>query len=133
MLVTAVLIKASSKGPVFFRQTRNGFNGRAFKIYKFRTMRVLEDGPKIVQAQKNDPRVTAIGKWLRKTSIDELPQLFNVLKGDMSLVGPVRTRPPTTPNMSRSSATTPTAITSSPASPAGPRLMVTAEKPARSR
>lgn len=88
MLVTAVLIKATSKGPVFFRQTRNGFNGRAFKIYKFRTMRVLEDGPKIVQAQKNDPRVTAIGKWLRKTSIDELPQLFNVLKGDMSLVGP---------------------------------------------
>lgn len=88
MLVTAVLIKATSKGPVFFRQTRNGFNGRAFKIYKFRTMRVLEDGPKIVQAQKNDPRVTAIGKWLRKTSIDELPQLFNVIKGDMSLVGP---------------------------------------------
>ncbi|MGY3508908.1 undecaprenyl-phosphate glucose phosphotransferase [Bradyrhizobium lupini] len=88
MLVTAVLIKATSKGPVLFRQTRNGFNGRAFKIYKFRTMRVLEDGPKIVQAQKNDPRVTAIGKWLRKTSIDELPQLFNVLKGDMSLVGP---------------------------------------------
>jgi len=88
MLVTALLIKLTSKGPVFFRQTRNGFNGRAFKIFKFRTMRVLEDGPTIVQAQKNDPRVTAIGKWLRKTSIDELPQLFNVLKGDMSLVGP---------------------------------------------
>ncbi|MGY4291900.1 Undecaprenyl-phosphate glucose phosphotransferase [Bradyrhizobium sp. LM2.7] len=88
MLVTAILIKATSKGPVFFRQTRNGFNGRAFKIFKFRTMRVLEDGPTIRQAQKNDPRVTAIGKWLRKTSIDELPQLFNVLKGDMSLVGP---------------------------------------------
>ena len=88
MLVTAALIKLSSKGPVFFRQTRNGFNGRAFRIFKFRTMRVLEDGPTIVQAQKNDPRVTPIGKWLRKTSIDELPQLFNVLKGDMSLVGP---------------------------------------------
>jgi len=88
MLVTALLVKATSRGPIFFRQTRNGFNGRAFKIFKFRTMRVLEDGPKIIQAQKNDPRVTSVGKWLRKTSIDELPQLFNVLKGDMSLVGP---------------------------------------------
>ncbi|MCK1536073.1 undecaprenyl-phosphate glucose phosphotransferase [Bradyrhizobium sp. 171] len=88
MLVTALLIKLTSKGPVYFRQTRHGFAGRAFRIFKFRTMRVLEDGPTIRQAQKNDPRVTAIGKWLRKTSIDELPQLFNVLKGDMSLVGP---------------------------------------------
>ncbi|WP_247766800.1 MULTISPECIES: undecaprenyl-phosphate glucose phosphotransferase [unclassified Bradyrhizobium] len=88
MLVTAILIKLSSKGPVFFRQTRHGFGGRAFKIFKFRTMRVLEDGPTIRQAEKNDPRVTPIGKWLRKTSIDELPQLFNVLKGEMSLVGP---------------------------------------------
>ncbi|MEY9985993.1 Undecaprenyl-phosphate glucose phosphotransferase [Bradyrhizobium yuanmingense] len=88
MLVTALLIKLTSPGPVFFRQTRHGFGGRAFRIFKFRTMRVLEDGPTIVQAQKNDPRVTPIGKWLRKTSIDELPQLLNVLKGDMSLVGP---------------------------------------------
>ncbi|MCA1495212.1 undecaprenyl-phosphate glucose phosphotransferase [Bradyrhizobium sp. NBAIM03] len=88
MLVTAVLIKLTSPGPVFFRQTRHGFGGRAFRIFKFRTMRVLEDGPTIQQAQKNDPRVTPIGKWLRKTSIDELPQLLNVLKGDMSLVGP---------------------------------------------
>ncbi|MGY4472346.1 Undecaprenyl-phosphate glucose phosphotransferase [Bradyrhizobium sp. LB9.1b] len=88
MMVTAVLIKLTSKGPVFFRQTRNGFNGRAFRIFKFRTMRVLEDGPIIVQAQKNDPRVTGIGKWLRRSSIDELPQLFNVFNGEMSLVGP---------------------------------------------
>ncbi|MGY3614256.1 undecaprenyl-phosphate glucose phosphotransferase [Bradyrhizobium sp. USDA 10063] len=88
MVLVAILIKISSHGPVFFRQTRNGFGGRAFRIYKFRTMRVLEDGPAIVQATKNDPRVTWIGKWLRKTSIDELPQLFNVLNGDMSLVGP---------------------------------------------
>ncbi|WP_245266337.1 undecaprenyl-phosphate glucose phosphotransferase [Bradyrhizobium sp. WSM1743] len=88
MLVTAIMIKLTSKGPVFFRQTRHGFGGRSFRIFKFRTMRVLEDGPTIQQAQKNDPRVTPIGKWLRKTSIDELPQLFNVLKGDMSLVGP---------------------------------------------
>jgi len=88
MLSTALLIKLTSKGPVFFRQTRNGFNGGRFKIIKFRTMSVIEDGPTIVQAQKNDPRVTSAGKWLRKTSIDELPQLFNVLKGEMSLVGP---------------------------------------------
>lgn len=88
MGLTAILIKASSRGPVLFRQTRNGFNGSAFRIFKFRTMCVLEDGPTIVQASKNDPRVTAIGKWLRKTSIDELPQIFNVLLGSMSLVGP---------------------------------------------
>lgn len=88
MLVTALLIKLSSKGPVFFLQTRHGFGGRAFRIFKFRTMRVLEDGETIRQAEKDDPRVTPIGKWLRKTSIDELPQLLNVLKGDMSLVGP---------------------------------------------
>ncbi|MBB4379894.1 undecaprenyl-phosphate galactose phosphotransferase/putative colanic acid biosynthesis UDP-glucose lipid carrier transferase [Bradyrhizobium sp. SBR1B] len=88
MLMTALLIKLTSRGPVFFRQTRNGFNGRAFKIIKFRTMRVLEDGPTVRQAEKDDPRVTRIGRWLRKTSIDELPQLFNVLNGDMSLVGP---------------------------------------------
>ncbi|MET4290134.1 Undecaprenyl-phosphate glucose phosphotransferase [Bradyrhizobium sp. LB8.2] len=88
MLMAAILIKLTSRGPVFFCQTRHGFGGRAFKIFKFRTMRVLEDGPTIVQAQKNDLRVTPIGKWLRKTSIDELPQLLNVLKGEMSLVGP---------------------------------------------
>jgi undecaprenyl-phosphate galactose phosphotransferase/putative colanic acid biosynthesis UDP-glucose lipid carrier transferase len=88
MLTAAILIKATSPGPAFFRQTRNGFNGRAFRIYKFRSMRVLEDGPRIVQATRDDPRVTTIGKWLRKTSIDELPQLINVLNGDMSLVGP---------------------------------------------
>jgi undecaprenyl-phosphate galactose phosphotransferase/putative colanic acid biosynthesis UDP-glucose lipid carrier transferase len=88
MAAAALLIKVSSPGPVLFRQTRHGFNGRAFRIYKFRSMRVTEDGPNLVQATRNDPRVTWIGRWLRKTSIDELPQLFNVLKGDMSLVGP---------------------------------------------
>lgn len=88
MLLAAIMVKASSRGPVLFRQTRNGFNGSAFRIFKFRTMRVQEDGPTIVQASKNDPRVTSIGKWLRKTSIDELPQIFNVFLGDMSLVGP---------------------------------------------
>ena len=89
LLLTAVLlIKLDSKGPVLFTQTRNGFNGRSFRIFKFRTMRVLEDGPQIRQATRNDPRVTSVGRWLRRTSIDELPQLINVLGGSMSLVGP---------------------------------------------
>ncbi len=88
MLVTAFLIKLDSRGPVFFLQTRNGFNGRAFNIFKFRTMHVLEDGPVIAQATRNDPRVTRLGRWLRRSSIDELPQLLNVIRGDMSLVGP---------------------------------------------
>lgn len=88
MLVTAVLIKFDSRGPVFFLQKRNGFNGQAFDIFKFRTMHVLEDGPEIEQATRNDPRVTRLGRWLRRSSIDELPQLLNVILGHMSLVGP---------------------------------------------
>jgi Undecaprenyl-phosphate glucose phosphotransferase len=88
MLITALLVKLDSRGPVFFRQSRNGFNGRAFKIFKFRTMHVLEDGPELRQATRNDPRVTRVGRWLRRSSIDELPQLFNVIPGHMSLVGP---------------------------------------------
>lgn len=88
MLITPVLIKFDSRGPVLFRQKRNGFNGSIFSIYKFRTMRVLEDGEHIRQATRDDPRVTRLGRWMRRTSIDELPQLFNVLLGDMSVVGP---------------------------------------------
>jgi undecaprenyl-phosphate galactose phosphotransferase/putative colanic acid biosynthesis UDP-glucose lipid carrier transferase len=88
MLMTALLIKLDSPGPVFFKQKRSGFNDRTFLIYKFRTMRVLEDGDVIRQAKRNDPRVTRIGRFLRSSSIDELPQLFNVLSGHMSLVGP---------------------------------------------
>ena len=88
MLMTAVLIKLDSRGPVLFFQTRNGFNGRAFRIVKFRSMNVLEDGNEIRQARRGDPRVTRLGWWLRRSNIDELPQLFNVLQGDMSLVGP---------------------------------------------
>jgi exopolysaccharide biosynthesis polyprenyl glycosylphosphotransferase len=88
MLVTALLIKLDSRGPVLFQQRRNGFNGQTFNIFKFRTMRCLEDGPVIPQATRNDPRVTRLGRWLRRSSIDELPQLFNVIRGDMSLVGP---------------------------------------------
>jgi Undecaprenyl-phosphate glucose phosphotransferase len=88
MLISALIIKFDSSGPVLFTQKRNGFNGSTFFIYKFRTMNVLEDGNVIRQAALNDPRVTRIGSWLRKTSIDELPQLFNVVIGEMSLVGP---------------------------------------------
>jgi undecaprenyl-phosphate galactose phosphotransferase/putative colanic acid biosynthesis UDP-glucose lipid carrier transferase len=88
LALVAFIIKIDSPGPIIFKQRRAGFNGRHFMIYKFRSMSVLEDGAKIVQARRNDPRVTRIGRILRQTSIDELPQLFNVLKGDMSLVGP---------------------------------------------
>ena len=73
---------------MLFRQTRHGFNGKTFRILKFRTMTVLEDGAQVVQAARNDSRVTRVGRWLRPASIDELPQLFNVLEGTMSLVGP---------------------------------------------
>jgi Undecaprenyl-phosphate glucose phosphotransferase len=88
MLVVALLIKLDSRGPVLFRQKRNGFNGQTFDIFKFRTMHVLEDGPAVQQATRNDPRITNLGRWLRRSSIDELPQLINVIRGDMSLVGP---------------------------------------------
>jgi Undecaprenyl-phosphate glucose phosphotransferase len=88
MLAIAAAIKLDSKGPVFFRQRRHGYNHRVISVYKFRTMTVLEDGEAIAQARKNDTRVTRVGNFLRKTSLDELPQLFNVLRGEMSLVGP---------------------------------------------
>jgi Undecaprenyl-phosphate glucose phosphotransferase len=88
MLITSLLIKIDSRGPVLFRQKRNGFNGHPFNIFKFRTMHVLEDSAVVRQATRNDPRVTHLGRWLRRSSIDELPQLFNVILGDMSLVGP---------------------------------------------
>jgi putative colanic acid biosynthesis UDP-glucose lipid carrier transferase len=82
----AIVIEAS--GPVLFRQKRGGFNGRSFRILKFRTMHVMEDDAMIKQATLRDGRVTRIGRWLRRTSIDEFPQLINVLRGEMSLVGP---------------------------------------------
>jgi putative colanic acid biosynthesis UDP-glucose lipid carrier transferase len=87
-LMTAIAIKLDSPGPVIFRQRRSGFNGRQFQIMKFRTMSVLEDGETVVQAKPKDNRVTRVGNWLRRTSIDELPQLFNVLQGNMSIIGP---------------------------------------------
>lgn len=88
MLIIAVAIKWTSPGPVFFRQKRYGLDGREILIWKFRTMRVCEDGGQMRQATRDDPRVTQVGAILRKTSLDELPQLFNVLEGTMSLVGP---------------------------------------------
>ncbi|MBY0561312.1 MAG: undecaprenyl-phosphate glucose phosphotransferase [Hyphomicrobium sp.] len=88
LILIAIAIKLDSPGPVFFRQRRYGQNNRIFRIYKFRTMFVAEDGAHIKQAERNDPRVTRIGWFLRRTSLDELPQLINVLTGDMSIVGP---------------------------------------------
>jgi putative colanic acid biosynthesis UDP-glucose lipid carrier transferase len=88
LALLALLIRLDSSGPVLFRQTRTGLNGRTFRIYKFRTMRVLEDGPEIQQAKQGDARITPLGQLLRRTSLDELPQLLNVLSGEMALVGP---------------------------------------------
>ena len=88
VLVAAVLIKWSSPGPVIFKQRRYGLDGDEIYVYKLRTMRVVENGGDIAQATRADPRVTPIGRFLRRSSMDELPQLFNVLQGKMSLVGP---------------------------------------------
>ncbi len=92
LVVVAVAIKATSAGPVFFRQQREGINGKLFWTLKFRSMRTEDcDLTGVAQTVADDPRLTPIGKFIRKTSIDELPQLFNVLLGDMSLVGRART------------------------------------------
>ena len=88
LLAVAALVWLDSPGPVFFVQRRYGFNQQPFRIIKFRTMRTLDDGPVIAQATRNDPRLTRLGRFLRRWNIDEIPQLFNVLTGDMSLVGP---------------------------------------------
>ena len=88
MLIIAALVKATSKGPVFFRQKRYGMDGEEILVWKFRSMRTCDNGPVVKQATKNDPRITRVGGILRKTSLDELPQLFNVMDGTMSLVGP---------------------------------------------
>lgn len=88
MAVIALLIRLDSRGPALFRQTRAGLGGRPFEIFKFRSMHVAENGAHIIQAQPRDTRVTRIGRILRCTSLDELPQLINVVRGDMALVGP---------------------------------------------
>ena len=94
LLVTCILIMIDSKGPIIFKQERIGLNGKVFKIYKFRSMVVgAENTGTGVYSNRQDTRVTKIGKILRSTSIDELPQIFNIIKGDMSFIGP---RPPLT-------------------------------------
>ncbi len=94
MLLIAVLVKLESKGPIFFRQERIGYNGKVFHILKFRSMQInAEKTGSGVYSEKGDPRVTRVGRVLRATSLDELPQFFNILRGDMSFVGP---RPPLT-------------------------------------
>ena len=88
LIAIALMIKFSSDGPVIFKQRRYGIDGEPFMVYKFRTMSVCEDNELVTQATQNDARVTQLGAILRKTSLDELPQLFNVLNGSMSIVGP---------------------------------------------
>jgi len=88
MLCIALAVKVTSPGPIIFKQRRYGLNGEEIVVYKFRSMTVAEDGPNVVQAKKNDQRFTKIGAFLRRTSLDELPQFINVLQGRMSIVGP---------------------------------------------
>ncbi len=88
MIAAAVAIKLTNQGPVFFKQRRYGLNGEVIEVLKFRSMRVEEDGAVVKQATKNDDRITPVGRFIRRTSIDELPQLFHVVTGSMSLVGP---------------------------------------------
>ncbi|MFH2139941.1 MAG: undecaprenyl-phosphate glucose phosphotransferase [Pseudomonadota bacterium] len=88
MLAIAATIKATSSGPVIFKQRRYGLNGQVIEVWKFRSMTVMEDDAEIKQAKKIDPRITPFGTFLRRTSLDELPQFFNVLQGSMSIVGP---------------------------------------------
>jgi putative colanic acid biosynthesis UDP-glucose lipid carrier transferase len=88
MALIAVGVKLGSPGPILFKQRRYGLDGEQISVYKFRSMTVCEDGEKVVQASQNDQRVTSFGRFLRKTSLDELPQFINVLQGSMSVVGP---------------------------------------------
>jgi len=88
LVAAALAIRLESRGPILFRQRRGGAGGRPFEILKFRTMSVLEDGDAIAHAKRGDLRITRVGSFLRRSSIDELPQLINVLRGEMSLVGP---------------------------------------------
>jgi putative colanic acid biosynthesis UDP-glucose lipid carrier transferase len=90
MVLVALAVKFDSRGPVFFRQSRHDFNHQVISVLKFRTMSVVEDGLQVPQARRDDPRITPVSKFLRRTSSDELPQLINVLREEMSLVG---TRP----------------------------------------
>ena len=93
LIIVTLAIKLDTRGPAFFVQSRLGLQGRVFKIYKFRSMVVNNSGDEGKKLYENDPRITIVGRFIRKTSIDEFPQLINILKGDMSFIGP---RPPLT-------------------------------------
>jgi putative colanic acid biosynthesis UDP-glucose lipid carrier transferase len=88
MLAIAIGVKLGSPGPMLFKQRRNGLDGKEIAVYKFRSMTTQDNGPTVAQATKGDPRITPLGAFLRRTSLDELPQFFNVLRGHMSVVGP---------------------------------------------
>jgi putative colanic acid biosynthesis UDP-glucose lipid carrier transferase len=88
LLIVAIGVKLSSPGPVIFRQNRTGLDGEVIQVYKFRSMTVQDNGEYVRQAQRNDPRITRFGSFIRRTSLDELPQFINVLQGRMSIVGP---------------------------------------------
>jgi putative colanic acid biosynthesis UDP-glucose lipid carrier transferase len=88
MLVIAAAVKITSPGPVIFKQIRYGLDGKAIKVWKFRSMSTMDNGSSVKQATKNDARITPLGAFLRRTSLDELPQFINVLQGQMSIVGP---------------------------------------------
>ena len=88
LLAIAIGVKLSSPGPVIFKQRRNGLDGEVIEVYKFRSMRSHEEAPELVQASRGDPRITPFGAFIRRTSLDELPQFINVLQGRMSIVGP---------------------------------------------
>ncbi|MGS4821541.1 undecaprenyl-phosphate glucose phosphotransferase [Raoultella terrigena] len=88
LLIISIAVKLTSPGPIIFRQIRYGMDGKPIKVWKFRSMTVMENDEKVIQATKNDVRITRVGKFLRSTSLDELPQFFNVLSGQMSVVGP---------------------------------------------
>jgi polysaccharide biosynthesis protein PslA len=127
--VIGILIKLSSPGPVFFLQRRSGYNGVEFRIFKFRTMVTLEDGDWITQASKGDPRVTRIGRLLRRCNLDELPQLLNVLRGEMSIVGPRPHALAHDHEFARQIASYARRLNVPPASPAGPKSTASEARP----
>ena len=134
LLTIAALIKLDSSGPVLFRQRRFGFKNDVFTVLKFRSMaKDADSGDEVPQATRDDPRVTRLGAFLRRHSLDELPQFLNVIKGDMSIVGPRPTRSPTTSNTPVSSTTTWPVTRSSRVSLAGPRSTACAAKPTPSK
>jgi len=130
MLLTALAVRLTSAGPVLYRQVRVGIDGIPFTLYKFRSMRAdAEAETGAVWASKDDPRVTPFGRTIRKLRIDEIPQLFNVLKGEMSVVGPRPERPEMVQSLSEKIRTTGTAIACGPESRAGPRSITNTATP----